>query len=218
MDHVARSFTLNNHHNLTLHSCFYNRFDSHFRLQIKTAFPLEISYIPVSYKTSTSPSFVLWSSCLVVFSLQECGAQYHAEITSCRGRLVRYIDKFERICFFFVVRIKLYMYSWTFLETSSPIISTADQSLQILQSGSFTVDVGSSVTTVARNALSIRCNATGVPTPQIYWSKDGRSLDTRGTLHIISSLVLSDSGRYQCTASNIDGADNQDIRINVLGK
>lgn len=103
-------------------------------------------------------------------------------------------------------------------ETSSPVISTADQSLQILQSGSFIVDVGSSVTIVARNALSIRCNASGVPTPQISWSKDGRSLDTRGSLYTISSLALSDSGRYQCTASNIDGADNQDIRINVLGK
>ena len=110
------------------------------------------------------------------------------------------------------------MYYWIFLETSSPVISTADQSLRILQSGSFTVDVGSSVTTVARNALSIRCNATGVPTPKIYWSKDGRSLDTRGSLYIISSLVLADSGRYQCTVSNIDGADNKDIRVNVLGK
>ena len=88
----------------------------------------------------------------------------------------------------------------------------------MLQSGSFTVDVGLSVTTVARNAISIRCNASGVPTPQISWSKDGRSLDSRGSLYIISSLALSDSGQYQCTASNIDGADYQDIRINVLGK
>lgn len=105
-----------------------------------------------------------------------------------------------------------------FSETSSPVISTADKSLQILQSGSFTVDVGSSVTTVAGNALSIRCNATGVPTPQIVWSKDGSSLDAKGSLFILSSLNSSDSGRYQCVASNIDGADKQDIRIDVLGK
>lgn len=105
-----------------------------------------------------------------------------------------------------------------FSETSSPVISTADKSLQMLQSGSFTVDVGSSVTTVAGNALSIRCSATGVPTPQIVWSKDGSSLDAKGPLYTLSSLTSSDSGRYQCVASNIDGADQQDIRINVLGK
>lgn len=103
-------------------------------------------------------------------------------------------------------------------ETSSPVISTADEPLQILQSGSFTVDVGSSVTTVTGNALSLRCNATGVPTPQIAWSKDGSSLDAKGPLYVLSSLSSSDSGRYQCTASNIDGTDKQDIFINVLGK
>lgn len=105
-----------------------------------------------------------------------------------------------------------------FSETSSPVISTADQPLQIFQSGSFTVDVGSSVTTVTGNALSIRCNATGVPTPQIAWSKDGSSLDAKRPLYILRSLASSDSGRYQCTASNIDGADKQDVQINVLGK
>ncbi len=104
-----------------------------------------------------------------------------------------------------------------FSETSSPVISTADQPLQILESGSFTVDVGSSVTTVTGNALSIRCNANGVPTPHIAWSKDSSSLDAKGPLYILSSLTTSDSGRYQCTASNIDGADEQDIQINVLG-
>lgn len=104
------------------------------------------------------------------------------------------------------------------LETLSPKISAADQSLKILQSGSFTVDVGSNVTTVTRNALSIRCNATGVPSPQITWSKDGSLLEATGPVYILQSLVLSDSGHYQCTASNVDGSDVQDIRIDVLGK
>ena len=103
-------------------------------------------------------------------------------------------------------------------ETSSPVISAADQPLQFLQSGSFLVDVGSSVTTVAGNALSIRCNTTGIPKPQITWSKDGISLSAEGTLLVLSSLSSSDSGQYQCTASNIDGVDKQDMRINVLGK
>lgn len=80
------------------------------------------------------------------------------------------------------------------------------------------VDVGSSVTTVAGNALSLRCNATGVPTPQITWSKDGIPLDVKGSLYILNSLSAFDSGLYQCVASNIDGVDKEDIQIVVLGK
>ena len=105
-----------------------------------------------------------------------------------------------------------------FSETSSPRIFAVDKSLKLLDSGSFTVDVGSNVTAVTRNALSIRCNATGIPAPQITWSKDGSLLDATGPVYVLGSLSSTNSGHYQCTASNIDGADVQDIQIVVLGK
>lgn len=80
------------------------------------------------------------------------------------------------------------------------------------------VDAGTNVTTVTGNSLSIRCNATGFPVPQITWSKDGTSLSAKGPVYVLSTLKPSDSGRYQCIATNVDGVDTQDIRIHVLGK
>lgn len=54
--------------------------------------------------------------------------------------------------------------------------------------------------------------------PQITWSKDGTSLSAKGPVYVLPTLKPSDSGRYQCIATNVDGVDTQDIRIHVLGK
>ena len=54
--------------------------------------------------------------------------------------------------------------------------------------------------------------------PQITWSKDGTSLSANGPVYVWPTLKPSDSGRYQCIATNVDGVDTQDIRIHVLGK
>lgn len=54
--------------------------------------------------------------------------------------------------------------------------------------------------------------------PQITWSKDGTSLSAKGPVYVLPTLEPSDSGRYQCIATNVDGVDTQDIRIHVLGK
>ncbi|CAH3165271.1 unnamed protein product, partial [Porites lobata] len=103
-------------------------------------------------------------------------------------------------------------------ETSPPRIAAVHQELELPQSGSLSVDAGTNVTTVTGNSLSIRCNATGFPVPQITWSKDGTSLSAKGPVYVLPTLEPSDSGRYQCIATNVDGVDTQDIRIHVLGK
>ena len=121
-------------------------------------------------------------------------------------------------CYIVTIPSITYTITSMFSETSSPKISTVHRSLKLLQSGSFPVDVGTNVTTVTGNTLSIRCNATGIPVPQITWSKGGSLLDAKGPVYILSLLTSSDSGLYQCTATNVDGAVNQDIRIDVLGK
>lgn len=54
--------------------------------------------------------------------------------------------------------------------------------------------------------------------PQITWSKDGTSLGAKGPAYVLLTLKPSDSGRYQCIATNVDGVDTKDIRIHVLGK
>lgn len=76
------------------------------------------------------------------------------------------------------------------------------------------------------------CNATGIPIPNIVWTKDGSVLDpvianitmtTIGTTITsqldLEELMLSDEGRYSCNASNtIGSSDVQDFTLTLESK
>ena len=49
--------------------------------------------------------------------------------------------------------------------------------------------------------LQLTCEASGRPTPNITWTKDGKQLAARGTLNIPASN-RADAGIYVCSASN----------------
>ena len=59
------------------------------------------------------------------------------------------------------------------------------------------------------NNLELFCNATGHPTPQITWYKlaDPSELLTVGTVLNVMNMNRTDSGVYQCRASNGIGID-----------
>lgn len=77
----------------------------------------------------------------------------------------------------------------------------------------------------AGEKLSVKCNATGTPTPSISWQKDGSNVisNTRanirsdGTLQI-SELERDDVGSYACTATSGSNTDSQQIQVSLLGK
>ena len=52
--------------------------------------------------------------------------------------------------------------------------------------------------------LSLFCNATGNPSPNITWTKEGNNehLGTGETLVITNSTTKSDGGVYRCTVNN----------------
>ncbi|XP_016400627.1 neuregulin 2a isoform X6 [Sinocyclocheilus rhinocerous] len=76
------------------------------------------------------------------------------------------------------------------------------------------------------NRLIVRCEASGNPTPQYKWYKDGTELKKSKEIKIskngkktskvqISSAKLEDSGNYTCMAENILGKDNGTSTVHV---
>eukprot|EP00079_Xenopus_tropicalis_P024320 XP_012816895.1 PREDICTED: hemicentin-1 [Xenopus tropicalis] len=75
-----------------------------------------------------------------------------------------------------------------------------------------------------RGNITLSCEATGTPIPQITWLKDGHPvledtnhrIDHKGQLLRISNVMMTDSGRYVCVASNPAGERSRSFSLGVL--
>uniref|UniRef100_A0A0N4ZRH6 Hemicentin-1 n=1 Tax=Parastrongyloides trichosuri TaxID=131310 RepID=A0A0N4ZRH6_PARTI len=80
---------------------------------------------------------------------------------------------------------------------------------------------------VKGNELELNCKGIGIPSPQIYWQKDGIQIiqtpginvDLSGNLKI-ENVDFTSSGKYSCIASNVVGKafKTVDIKINSVPK
>lgn len=104
------------------------------------------------------------------------------------------------------------------LAIQPPVISTDEQTIEVLKIEDVSVTVGGLVTTLDGNRVNILCEVSGFPDPQITWERDGVQLQRGGKRYTIESAVQNDSGNYTCKASNIAGEANATSRLNVLGK
>ena len=67
--------------------------------------------------------------------------------------------------------------------------------------------------------LGLFCNATGIPAPNISWTKAGSTEQIPTGKHlIIKSARKEDSGTYTCKASNKAGNTTAQIHVNVQCK
>lgn len=84
--------------------------------------------------------------------------------------------------------------------------------------------------------VSLKCSATGTPTPQFHWLLDSQPILDLTTTHryaigqyvdangdVISHLNIShvrsdDGGLYKCIAANAIGSVEHSARLNVYGK
>ena len=105
-----------------------------------------------------------------------------------------------------------------FLALQHPKITTNKESVEVLKIEDVSVTVGSMVTTLAGNRVSMLCKVSGVPAPQITWERDGVEIQRGGKLYSIDAADRDDSRNYTCIASNIAGKVKATSQLNVLGK
>ncbi|XP_078498867.1 hemicentin-1 [Lissotriton helveticus] len=78
-------------------------------------------------------------------------------------------------------------------------------------------------TVILKNPLELECQATGSPMPTITWLKDGRPIEKadglktllNGRKLLILRAQLSDTGRYQCVATNSAGKHEREFDVTV---
>ena len=70
----------------------------------------------------------------------------------------------------------------------------------------------------------LRCNATGLPTPDISWGRERGKLDKKrfrqlanGNLHI-RDIKMTDAGQYFCLAANSHDLKEVKVTLRVIGK
>ncbi|KAL3249344.1 hypothetical protein MRX96_056063 [Rhipicephalus microplus] len=81
----------------------------------------------------------------------------------------------------------------------------------------------SDVSVMAGRSVTLRCPATGRPTPLVTWKRDGVPLLQHARYHVsltagmllISATDPSDAGIYRCTATSPIGEDSATIRLDV---
>ncbi|XP_038527072.1 hemicentin-1 isoform X3 [Canis lupus familiaris] len=75
-----------------------------------------------------------------------------------------------------------------------------------------------------KQSVTLTCEVTGNPVPEITWHKDGQLLQEDDTHHIMSgghflkitNAQVSHTGRYACLASNTAGDKSKSFSLNVL--
>ena len=80
---------------------------------------------------------------------------------------------------------------------------------------------------IAGRSFSLTCHATGYPVPSIEWTLNGTSYINGLSIFIIEGLrftedilivdnaMVSDTGIYQCIATNVVNTDTQDANVTV---
>ncbi|VDM60010.1 unnamed protein product [Angiostrongylus costaricensis] len=82
------------------------------------------------------------------------------------------------------------------------------------------IEDGERVIQVKENStLIIDCVAGGIPSPRITWKKDGVQLEgIQGSRLTVTKAMISDVGRYTCTAGNEAGHVSADFAVDVFSR
>lgn len=89
-----------------------------------------------------------------------------------------------------------------------------------------TVAVGGTLKVLQKTTVNIRCVASGIPEPSVYWNSSSSDMQPAnkydvnqgGWLLTIREVDTTDSGKYMCSAVNKAGEVSQAAVLEVVGK
>jgi len=81
------------------------------------------------------------------------------------------------------------------------------------------------VSVKARRPVKMQCDVSGIPPPEVTWTKDGAAVsETRrrrllrdGRVLVLAAALVDDAGLYVCTAQNVAGVERKRFQLHVLG-
>jgi hemicentin len=101
------------------------------------------------------------------------------------------------------------------LDAERPSIRFSKRQIEDYERTDFQLTIGDSLTAIVGSTVTIQCNATGNPPPQVQWFKSGALISSafsikasNNTLRIYAAM-WSDTGEYECLAVNAAGSDKK---------
>ena len=84
---------------------------------------------------------------------------------------------------------------------------------------SIIVDIGSKITSLDKNNITLTCPISGMPVPKVTWLKDGEIIQRGGRTLLLSTIGSPEGGEYTCRASNTLGSVTEaSSDIDVIGR
>lgn len=90
--------------------------------------------------------------------------------------------------------------------------------LKVTENEPINTTIGTRVTSIPGNRLTLTCNVSGLPTPSITWKRNNLLAQKGGSTYTVPSLKASDSGAYSCVATNLAGEAKETSNVFVIGK
>ena len=113
------------------------------------------------------------------------------------------------------------------VERSKPVIIVPNEpkTIKVKDRDPITMTIGDNVTALTNTSVTIRCHASGVPTPTVTWTKDGQKITSSG-IYIVqadASLLIRESyevgsARYVCTAKSVTGKVIASSTVQIVGE
>ena len=111
------------------------------------------------------------------------------------------------------------------LEPEKPSIRGESINVESYDMQPVTVTVGSTLKVLEKTTVNIRCIASGIPEPSVYWDSSSSmqpankfDVNQGGQLLTIREVDASDSGKYMCNAVNKAGEVTEAALVKVVGK
>jgi hypothetical protein len=89
--------------------------------------------------------------------------------------------------------------------------------LKVTENKPIDTTIGTRVTSIPGNQLTLTCNVSGLPTPSIAWKRNNLLAQEGGSTFVVPSLKGRDSGPYTCIATNLAGVTSVTSNVIVIG-